>query len=108
MEIGAESAALTYGHPLGYIPAAALAYLIALLTHNDMPLEEAVHKMIYETSCEYGDDDFYDDFRVLIDKSWILAEAKNISEQDAIRELGEGWIAEEALAIAVLCSSIQQ
>lgn len=104
MEIGAEVAALTHGHPLGYIPAAALAYLIALLAHSDMPLEEAVYKMIYETSCEYGDDDFYGDFRNLIDKSWILAENVSISDQDAIKELGEGWVAEEALAIAVFCA----
>lgn len=104
MEIGAEVAALTHGHPLGYIPAAALSYLISLLAHNDISLEEAVQKMIYATSCEYGDEDFYGDFRDLIDKSWILAEDKNISDQDGIRELGEGWVAEEALAIAVFCA----
>lgn len=104
MEIGAEVAALTHGHPLGYIPAAALSYLISLLAHNDISLEEAVQKMIYAISCEYGDEDFYGDFRDLIDKSWILAEDKNISDQDGIRELGEGWVAEEALAIAVFCA----
>ena len=42
MEIGAEVAALTHGHPLGYIPAAALSYLIALLANDDMGLEDAV------------------------------------------------------------------
>lgn len=106
MEIGAETAALTHGHPLGYIPAAALSYLIALLAHNDMPLEKAVEKMGYATSCEYGDDDdgFYGDFRDLIDKACFLAEDTSVSDQTAIRELGEGWVAEEALAIAVFCS----
>ena len=107
MEIGAEVAALTHGHPLGYIPAAALSYLIALLAHNDMSLEDAVDKMKYVTSCEYGDTDeqwFYGDFRNLIDKACFLAEDKDISDQNAIRELGEGWVAEEALAIAVFCA----
>ncbi len=107
MEIGAEVAALTHGHPLGYIPAAALSYLIALLAHNDMSLEDAVDKMKYATSCEYGDTDeqwFYGDLRNLIDKACFLAEDKDISDQNAIRELGEGWVAEEALAIAVFCA----
>ena len=104
MEIGAEVTALTHGHPLGYIPAAALSFLISLLVHSDMSLDDAVDKMIYETSCEYGDEDFYGDFRDLLDKSWMLAENKNINNQEAIRELGEGWVAEEALAIAVFCA----
>ena len=107
MEIGAETAALTHGHPLGYIPAAALSYLIALLAHNDMPIEEAVDEMQYAISCEYWDSDeqwLYYDFRSLIDKACFLAEDKNISDQEAIKTLGEGWVAEEALAIAIFCA----
>lgn len=107
MEIGAETAALTHGHPLGYIPAAALSYLISLLAHTDMLLEDAVDEMCCKTSCEYGDGDeqwFYGDFRDLIDKARFMAEDKRINDQDAIRELGEGWVAEEALAIAIFCA----
>ena len=107
MKIGAETAALTHGHPLGYIPAAALSYLISLLAHTDMLLEDAVDKMCYKTSCEYGDGDeqwFYGDFRNLIDKARFMAENKRINDQNAIRELGEGWVAEEALAIAIFCA----
>ena len=107
MEIGAETAALTHGHPLGYIPAAALSYLIALLAHNDMPIEEAVDEMQYAISCEYWDSDeqwLYYDFRSLIDKACFLAEDKNISDQEAIKTLGGGWVAEEALAIAIFCA----
>ena len=106
MEIGAEVAALTHGHPLGYIPAAALAYLISLLVHNDISLEDAVDQMKTSISCEYGDAVplFCGYFRNLIDKACFLAEDLNVSAQDAIRELGEGWVAEEALAIAIFCS----
>lgn len=107
MKIGAETAALTHGHPLGYIPVAALSYLISLLAHTDMLLEDAVDKMCYKTSCEYGDGDeqwFYGDFRNLIDKARFMAENKRIKDQNAIRELGEGWVAEEALAIAIFCA----
>ena len=107
MKIGAEVAALTHGHPLGYIPAAALSYLIALLANEDMELEDAIGMMCYQTSCEYGSDDeegFYNYFRLLIDKACYLAEDESISDLKAIKELGEGWVAEEALAISVFCS----
>ena len=107
MKIGAETAALTHGHPLGYIPAAALSYLISLLAHTDMLLEDAVDEMCCKTSCEYGDGDeqwFYGDFRDLIDKARFMAEDKRINDQEAISELGEGWVAEEALAIAIFCA----
>ena len=33
-----------------------------------------------------------------------MAENKRINDQNAIRELGEGWVAEEALAIAIFCA----
>lgn len=107
MEIGAETAALTHGHPLGYIPAAALSYLISLLAHTDMSLEDTVDEMCCKTSNEYGDSDeqwFYGDFRDLIDKARFMAEDKRINDQKAIRELGEGWVAEEALAISIFCA----
>lgn len=41
--IGAETAALTHGHELGYIPAAALVHIIHLVSHNpDITLLQAV------------------------------------------------------------------
>ena len=44
--IGAEVAALTHGHELGYIPAAALVHVISLAAHNDgMALLDAVLDM---------------------------------------------------------------
>lgn len=34
-KLGAEVAALTHGHPLGYMPAFALARIIRFLVHNE-------------------------------------------------------------------------
>ena len=108
MEIGAETAALTHGHPLGYIPAAALSYLVALLSHNDMPLEEAIEEMTYKVYREYDAKDeteeYIDDFRSIIDKAYFMALDKSIDDENAIRSLGAGWVAEEAFAIALFCS----
>ena len=40
----------------------------------------------------------------LINKAIQLATEDDIDELDAIRELGQGWVAEETLAIAIYCS----
>ena len=39
----------------------------------------------------------------LIDKAIVLSK-ENIDDLEAIRELGQGWVAEETLAIAIYCS----
>lgn len=39
----------------------------------------------------------------LFNKAINLAKS-NMSDQDAIDELGQGWVAEEAVAIAIYCS----
>ena len=44
-----------------------------------------------------------DYFCKLMNKAVKLA-GKNINDLDAIHELGEGWVAEETLAIAVYCA----
>ena len=40
---------------------------------------------------------------MLIDRAVALAN-KNLDDLEAIRELGQGWVAEETLAIAIYCS----
>ena len=40
----------------------------------------------------------------LINNTKLLALDANICERDAITQLGQGWVAEETLAIAIYCS----
>ena len=80
--IGAETAAITHGHELGYIPAAGLVHIVQSLSHNeDISLLDAV-----------------------LDMKAIALSKENIDDLEAIRELGQGWVAEETLAIAIYCS----
>ena len=44
--IGAEAAAITHGHELGYIPAAALVHIIHRLSQDDMAIDEAIQDSI--------------------------------------------------------------
>ena len=101
--IGAEAAALTHGHPLGYIPAAALAHIINLLVHHGATLKEAVEDSISAMQKQFADFPDIIDFTELMQKAVQLSQS-DMPVLDAIHELGEGWVAEETLAISVYCS----
>ncbi len=103
--IGAEVAALTHGHPLGYIPAAALVHIIHMIAHNEeISLLDAVEDMKRVVEQIFLKDEYLQYFLQLIDKAIAFSKQKNIDDLDAIRGLGEGWVAEETLAIAIYCS----
>lgn len=95
---GCSSAAITHGHPLGYLSAGAMSYLISkIFEGND--LRECILQTIEKL-------EMYSDAQRLMT---LLKSAVQLSESDqndirCIRQLGEGWVAEEALAIAVYCS----
>lgn len=101
--IGAEAAALTHGHDLGYIPAAALAHIINLLVHKDATLREAVEDSISATQKMFAASPNEKYFAELMQKAVALSQS-DTPVLDAIHELGEGWVAEETLAISVYCS----
>lgn len=95
---GMDCAALTHGHPSGYLAAGALSYIIALLIEGkelvvalDMTIEKLKN---YQEHQECTD---------LLKKALELSKME-IPSIEAIQVLGEGWIAEEALAIAVYCA----
>lgn len=102
--IGAEAAALTHGHELGWLSSAAQAYLISLLAHNeDCTLSDAVSgtlaafPTLFPTARYMGS---------LIDLLHLAVElaASDMIDLDAIHRLGEGWVGDETLAIAVYCA----
>lgn len=102
--IGAETAALTHGHQLGYIPAAALVHIIHMVAHNDtITLLEAVINAKEAICCQFADAKHLPELLNLLDKAITLS-LGSIDDLDAIKQLGEGWVAEETLAIAVYCA----
>ena len=106
--MGAQQAALTHGHPLGYLPAAGLVHIVnKCLYEPDLSLAEIVDDMIAvvpeipemkEISPAYCTV-----FKELMEKAVTLA-AADLPDLEAIHQLGEGWVGEEALAIAVYCA----
>ena len=105
---GAQAAALTHGHPLGYIPAAGLVHIVNLAMYkSEMMLKEIVDDMIREVTELFMEaaPGYSRNFQELMEKAVRLAvEQTDVDDLTAIHELGEGWVAEETLAIAIYCS----
>ncbi len=100
--LGAQASALTHGHDLGYLPGAMLARLIYRLTEG-LELEEAAREALEGTWVQFRGAVHLGDFVELMDRAMALA-ASDVPDLEAIHALGEGWVGEEALAIALFCA----
>lgn len=109
--LGGDSAAITHKHPLGYLPAAFLADLIFHILMSAVPLtfsvlENYISSVYSDIWKEYETDrdrTALKELWSLIEKAISFATSHDIAEETAIRQLGEGWTGDEALAIAIYC-----
>ena len=101
--IGAEAAAITHGHALGWMPAAALVQIIHEISQNDDPIYDAVMKTLHTQEEMWPDTVEREAFLDIMYRAVDLAQADR-DDREAIHKLGEGWVAEETLAIAVYCA----
>lgn len=102
---GAECAAITHSHSLGYMSAAVLAHIIhrIVFSENEIFLKEIVTEARETVTMLFKDDENISELIDIIDESIRLSENTD-SDLNNIHHLGEGWVAEEALAIAIYCS----
>ena len=101
--LGAEVAAITHGHVLGWMPAAVLAQIIHEVSQDDESVLGAVLHAL-DTAVEmWPESPERDTFIDLMKKAVDLSRG-TAGDLDAIHRLGEGWVAEETLAIAVYCA----
>lgn len=101
----AQIAAITHGHPLGYMPATTMNHIISRIVYPEgerNPLKEIVREARDTTKVLFDGFAYLDRLLELIDLAMTLSENAD-SDLDNIHRLGEGWIAEEALAIAIYC-----
>lgn len=96
--LAAKCAALTHGHPSGYLSAGVLAYVIACLI-TGMELEAAVQESIKALQSYDG----HEECLHALEQAVALS-ATGAEPLAAIGQLGEGWTGEEALAISVYCA----
>lgn len=102
-QLGAEAAALTHGHELGWIPAAALVHIIYQIVHAGSTPMEAALDMREAMAKQFATAKHLPEFLALVDKAIELSQS-NWNDLQAIHALGEGWVAEETLAIALYCA----
>lgn len=95
---GAEIAAITHGHPSGYLPAGFLAQLVAELA-DGLDLAAAIDRCRERLSRESG----HEETSAAIERALGLARRGKPSPEE-VETLGGGWTGHEALAIAVLCA----
>lgn len=100
---GAKAAAITHGHELGYIPAAMLVHIISKINYDKYTILDAVNDSIKAIKEEFPNAQHLQDLIDLVKRA-IDYSTKNINDVDAIHQLGEGWVAEETLAIAIYCA----
>ena len=100
----AQIAAITHGHSLGYMPAAVLCHVISRIVFDG---ERDLHKLIPEARDTakrlFAGDKHLQELTDLIDRAVALA-GNGLDDLENIRALGEGWVAEETLAVALYCS----
>ncbi|MFW5653773.1 MAG: ADP-ribosylglycohydrolase family protein, partial [Planctomycetota bacterium] len=106
---GLEIAAVTHGHPTAQIAAAFLSSLIGQLTIGNelrIAIVEArrnVLRLCDEVGGEFAPGDPSEVLEA-IDMALALDATEVRVTPDIIERLGGGWVAEEALAIALLCA----
>ena len=102
---GAELAAITHGHSLGYMPAAVLTHILHRIVYPEraQTLLQIVCEARDTVRVLFAGDKHLDELTARIDLAIRLADN---AEPDLanIHRLGEGWVAEETLAVAIYCA----
>ena len=97
-KVGCEVAAITHGNPTGYLSAGMLAAIIAELINGKNIIEST--KGALKILKRYPN---HEETLNIIELAIELSNSED-KDEEAILEIGEGWVAEEALAIALYCA----
>ena len=98
-EVAADLARLTHQHPTGYLASGAMALLIGRVRRQELDLREASAELLtYLREVPQAEETSQ-----AVERA--LACAKDTSPpEEAVSRLGEGWIAEEALAVGLFAA----
>ena len=100
-QCGANVGAITHGHSMSHMSSAYLSCLIYFLA-KDGDLDDSVAKTNSVILELFKDDKHVKEFEKILQIA-IESTKKGGNDIDCIHQLGEGWIAEEAIAIALYC-----
>jgi len=101
-QVAAELAAITHGHPSGYLSAGTFAAIIAFIRLG-LPLQDAIDESLKILRSWENCNETYR----IIEKAIQMSKSIEPTFEN-VAKLGGGWVGEEALAIAIYCSLIYQ
>ncbi|MET9590311.1 ADP-ribosylglycohydrolase family protein [Streptomyces sp. NPDC006516] len=99
-QLAARCALITHGHPTGAYAAGALAAIVTHLLEGDSPAG-AVLRAMHLLARHHGHEETSAALRAAVDLA-----AQGLPTAERVESLGAGWVAEEALAIAVYCALV--
>lgn len=102
----AELSAITHSHSLGYMPSAVVSHIISriLCAYDEMSLKDMVLEARDSVSKLFAGDKNLPVLVDIINRAVRLSEEADADDLDNIHALGEGWVAEETLGIALYCA----
>ena len=99
-QVASECAAITHGHPTGYLAAGTLSALISRIISGDSLLD-AIDESLLILKTEKNNKETLES----IDNVLNMVD-KHTPGPDVIENIGAGWVAEEALAISIYCALV--
>lgn len=97
-QVAAEVAAITHGHPSGYLAAGALAVIVAELLNG-----KSIAGSAQSAVAILKDYPYHEETLSALENAIEFASSDE-SPESALSKLGQGWVAEEALAISLYCA----
>ncbi len=106
--MGGSVAAITHGHPLGYIPSAVLSCMLNKIVYSNISIRDALIESVNIVDKLYNCSNDMKYLKELLNKTFKFtnngkSDIENISELSGNAYNGGGWVAEETLAIALYC-----
>lgn len=103
-DLAGKAAFITHKHPLSTFASEAAAMIVAncLMAEavDNVKFKEIVAQTLAALGAKYGRTQDFDYFEMLVNRALDLA-MTDVPDTYAVSKLGEGWVAEETLAIAV-------
>ena len=98
-DLGCRAAAITHGHPSGWLAAGAFAQIIAAVIHRDS-IRGAAEAARERCRSQDGGSEV----ARALEATLTLVDEGKTPTPERVELLGGGWVAEEALAISVYCA----
>jgi ADP-ribosylglycohydrolase len=97
-DLGCRAAAITHGHPSGWVAAGAFAQIISEIL-DGLSMRDAIRSSIFSCHSVTGGGEVVHALRAALQ----TVEEGERPTPERVETLGGGWVAEEALAISLYC-----